>query len=284
MAASMPSSAIRSTESAAVSIASSRSPRTDLGGRRNTWDAPCAALGGLPTPMRTRTKSDECRCDWIERSPLCPASRRPPSAHRPRLEVELVVHDDDGGRIGDAEALGQGGTATPDSFMYVVGTARATRRPPITAVRRAPRRPSRRAATHRGVAPAAPRCRSRRCAGSRRTPRRGCPIRRPAGPPACPGAPTGRRAGAGPSPLRPRYPQPPRSARWRPLRPLLALALGGLFFHRDPRRLADRDRRLGVDLGRDALGQREVGDAQLAPMVSPLTSTSMESGWPWAAR
>ena len=42
-------------------------------GRRSTWSVPAPRPGGLPTPMRTRAKSSECRCDWIDRSPLCPA-------------------------------------------------------------------------------------------------------------------------------------------------------------------------------------------------------------------
>ena len=119
MAASMPSAAMRSTASAAVCTATARTSRTALGGRRSTWDAPWAALGGLPTPMRTRRKSDECRCDWMERSPLCPA-RPPPALRRtvPGREVELVVHDHDGRSDRSIpNRLASARTATPDSFM-----------------------------------------------------------------------------------------------------------------------------------------------------------------------
>ena len=57
IAASRPSAAMCSTASAAIATARPRDSRTASGGRRRTCDAPCAALGGLPTPMRTRRKS-----------------------------------------------------------------------------------------------------------------------------------------------------------------------------------------------------------------------------------
>ena len=49
------------------------------GAGRATLPAPRS--GGLPTPMRTRRKSGECRCAWTDRSPLWPA-RPPPDLRR----------------------------------------------------------------------------------------------------------------------------------------------------------------------------------------------------------
>ena len=69
---------------------------------------PAAALGGLPTPMRTRRKSFEWRCVGDGAQPVVAgesAARLQPD--RPGRQVELVVHDDDGRGIGDAEALRQ---------------------------------------------------------------------------------------------------------------------------------------------------------------------------------
>ena len=60
---------------------------------------------------------------------------RPPAdlhPHPARGEVQLVVDDDHPGQAAlDAEAPHQRRTALPDSFMYVVGTANTTRRPPM---------------------------------------------------------------------------------------------------------------------------------------------------------
>ena len=81
-----------------------------------------------------------------------------------------------------------------------------------------------------------------------------------------------------PAPRRParRLPRP-RLPRPRPRR--------DLFLHDDTRRLADGDGGLGVDFGRDARRQREVGHAHL-PADGQLADVDLDarSGWRPAAR
>ena len=265
-----------STASAAVSTAPPSAARTALGGRRSTWAAPCAALGGLPTPMRTRRKSDECRCDCRERSPLWPA-RPPPALSRTvpggRSSSSCTTTIDAGSSI--AEPPGQrrarrGRTRSCRSSGRPGATCRspsdqATRAcRPFSALRA--RRP--RGQQLDGVG-------RRRCAGSRRTRSRvaqpddqqvgrGAPALRPGE-----GAAQGLALFGAASAASPRL-----AAAASP--PRLRLALGRLLLDDDARRLADGDGRLGVDVGRDAGRQVEVRDPQLAPMVSALMSTSIE--------
>ena len=193
--------------------------RTALGGRRRTCDAPWAALGGLPTPMRTRRKSLVCRCDGDGTQPV--VARQSPAGlepHRARRQVELVVHDDDGGRVLDAEARGQ--AAHGETGLVHVGRRDGQRHPAPGHGRHGD--PGRHALLGPQGDPVAlgqqlHRVGRPRCAGCRRIRGPGCPARRPAGRPGCPGAPTGRRVCAGPSPLRtrPRRPPRPRSPRRR---------------------------------------------------------------------
>ena len=135
--------------------------------------------------MRTRTKASVWRCGLSERSPLCPA-RPPPtfSFRRPTRQVELVVDDDDVGRVLDVVAtpsrlhrlarvvhvgLGEG-QRDPRGRRCVTSAVRA--RSFCDSFRRSPwRRASR------------PRPRRPCCGGSGRTPRPGCPARRRGRPP-----------------------------------------------------------------------------------------------------
>ena len=85
---------------------------------------PCCALGGLPTPMRTWTKSS-LRC-CTSTGGRC--ARRGP--HRPSLDaadgkVELVVHDHELVRAVEAVATDQLRDRCP-RFMYVCGNVSTT--------------------------------------------------------------------------------------------------------------------------------------------------------------
>ena len=108
MAASMPSAAMRSTASAAVCTATSSGSRTARGGRRSTCAAPWSALGRLADAdahpeevLRVQVRRDGAQSVV----PRQPAPRLEP--HRAGGQVQLVVHDDDVGRVVDPEAPGQ---------------------------------------------------------------------------------------------------------------------------------------------------------------------------------
>ena len=98
----MPSAAMRSTASAAVSTAAASSSRDRLGrpaAARATRPGPrSAACPRRRAPGGSRTSAGATE---MERSPLCPASP-PPALRRtvPGRQVELVVHDHDGRRVG----------------------------------------------------------------------------------------------------------------------------------------------------------------------------------------
>ena len=77
MAASTPSRAMCSTVSAAPRRRRRAARGPPWAGGSGRAPPLARALGGLPTPMRTRTKSVVCRCDCRERSPLWPASPPP---------------------------------------------------------------------------------------------------------------------------------------------------------------------------------------------------------------
>ena len=103
------------------------------GGAQHVVGAALLAPGGLPTPMRTRTKSSVLRCCVIDRRPLWPA-RPPPTFTRTRArrQVELVVDDHELARVVDAVAAHeQRRRPRPSRSCRSCGKASATRWPPI---------------------------------------------------------------------------------------------------------------------------------------------------------
>ena len=238
------------------------SSRTGLGGRRRTCDAPFAALGGFPTPMRTRRKSDEWRCDCTERRPLCPA--RPPPAFRRtvpggRSSSSWTITMEEGSAI--PQPRRQGAHRRP-GVVHVGGRCGERHPAPADRHHRGPGvdallDPQRCAVplgqqldrVHSRIVQAPGELRSGVAQPDDEQVRRCPPVLRP-GKGAAQGlalfaARLGRhvftRLGAGGG-----------------LGPLLRFALGGLLLDRDPWRLADGDCCLGVDVGRDAGGQREI--------------------------
>ncbi len=234
--------------------------------------------GGLPMPMRIRAKALVCRCASIERSPLWPASPPPSLTWIPpggRSSSSWTTTRRSGSS--DAEAPHE----RPDGVARLVHVGgRHGERDPLGR-RCGPPRASRAGPSPGGADPcragarARRRRRHRRCGACRRTRRPGLP--RPTTSRSA-GVPRGRRLGGPP----PREEPPQRaSPRRRAGRSRLALGAGGALGgrarlalggrallalghldHLDPRRLADRDRDLGVDVDRHRIGQREVRHAE----------------------
>ena len=104
----MPSAAMRSTASAAVCTDAASSSRTALGGRRSTCDAPWAALGRLAHADAHPEEVRRVQVRLHGAQPVVPGQAAPRlEPHRARRQVELVVHDHDGGRLVDPEPRGQ---------------------------------------------------------------------------------------------------------------------------------------------------------------------------------
>ena len=192
MACSTSVAARTSTASAATSTAWASSSRSALPGR---FEHVVGAGLGAGRLAHTDTNPDEGRGVQMGLDGFQPVvAGRPTALLHPdpaRRQVELVVHDDQPGRVLDAEAPQQ--RADGRSRVVHVGAGHGQGHP--GPVRASPRRP-RPGSPSPGAAgpavalrPAGPPRRPRRCAGCRRTPDRGCPGRRPAGRPACPRAP-----------------------------------------------------------------------------------------------
>ena len=108
-----------------------RSSRTALGGRlAGRGTRPGRRSGACPPRCAPAGSPLNGGATATERSPLCPA--RPPPAFRRTVpggrSSSSWTITMEGGLV-DPEPRGQGRTDDPESFMYVVGTARATRRP-----------------------------------------------------------------------------------------------------------------------------------------------------------
>ena len=75
--------------------------RSALPGFLSTWSAPSALPGGLPMPIRTRTKSSVCRCALIDSQAVVAGQAAADlHLHAPHGQVELVVDDHEAVRVG----------------------------------------------------------------------------------------------------------------------------------------------------------------------------------------